>query len=337
MKIRIHVQTPQKQSGLSLIELMIALGLGLFLVNTIIDVYSGTRQTYRTQESLARLQENARFAIDTLRKDLRLAGFVGCKNLGEVTPRSSVNTVDSYSSSDVLRGFNDTGQETFSPSLPQNIGNLFDDTADADVLVIRGAGKCASRLNLDMADFENLEIDNNRCGFSEDDVVMLANCESADIFSIENEPILDRENPVAIEAEAPLLSNYLADSGAELLTLTSNVYYVASDPVTGIPALFSANEAQQTPVGELIAEGVESFQIEYGIDNDNDGLPDAYDTVPADLANVLVVKIRLLMRTMEDLGGQAFTHTIDGADIEFPEGPLRKEFVATVSLRNRNL
>ncbi|MGI0117280.1 PilW family protein [Zooshikella sp. RANM57] len=65
----------KKQSGLSLIELMIALVLGLLLLAGVLQVFLGSSQTYRLTGDLARAQENGRFALDMLTRDIRMAGY----------------------------------------------------------------------------------------------------------------------------------------------------------------------------------------------------------------------------------------------------------------------
>jgi type IV pilus assembly protein PilW len=67
-----------KQSGISLIEIMIALLIGLFLLDGVLQLFSSAQQTYRMQSNLARLQENGRFALDFLERDIRMAGYWGC-------------------------------------------------------------------------------------------------------------------------------------------------------------------------------------------------------------------------------------------------------------------
>lgn len=62
------------QHGLSLIELLVAMGLGLILVLGIGTVYLGSRQTYRMQEANARVQETGRFALEVIGRSLRQAG-----------------------------------------------------------------------------------------------------------------------------------------------------------------------------------------------------------------------------------------------------------------------
>jgi len=66
------------QTGLSLIEIMISLLIGAFLLGGVLQIFIGSKQTYRMQENLSRLQENGRFALDFIGRDLRMAGYWGC-------------------------------------------------------------------------------------------------------------------------------------------------------------------------------------------------------------------------------------------------------------------
>lgn len=68
-------QPVSRQKGFSLVELMIALVLGLFLVGGILYVFISNSQTFRTNEALSRMQENGRFAIDFISRDIREAGY----------------------------------------------------------------------------------------------------------------------------------------------------------------------------------------------------------------------------------------------------------------------
>ncbi len=65
------------QSGVTLIELMIAMIVGLFLSAGVIQIFITNNQTYRITDNVSRLQENGRFALDNLGKTIRSAGFKG--------------------------------------------------------------------------------------------------------------------------------------------------------------------------------------------------------------------------------------------------------------------
>jgi type IV pilus assembly protein PilW len=67
----------QGEQGFSLIEVMIALVIALILTIAIGQVFLGNKQTYKTQEDLARMQEDARFVIENMSRAIRLAGYKG--------------------------------------------------------------------------------------------------------------------------------------------------------------------------------------------------------------------------------------------------------------------
>ncbi|HEY8024590.1 MAG TPA: PilW family protein [Burkholderiaceae bacterium] len=64
-----------RQAGMSIVELMVALTIGLFLMLVVANLFIGSKQTYRNQDNMSRLQENGRFAISILGKSIREAGY----------------------------------------------------------------------------------------------------------------------------------------------------------------------------------------------------------------------------------------------------------------------
>lgn len=76
----LHV-SKEAQKGLSLIELMISMALGLLVILAVTYVFAGSRTNYRHQESLSAVQESGRIALETLTRDIRMAGYPGCGNL----------------------------------------------------------------------------------------------------------------------------------------------------------------------------------------------------------------------------------------------------------------
>ncbi len=63
------------QAGFSIVELMISLLLGLLLMTGVIQVFLSSRQTYATNEAMARQQENGRFALEFIARSARTAGY----------------------------------------------------------------------------------------------------------------------------------------------------------------------------------------------------------------------------------------------------------------------
>jgi len=69
---------PRRQLGLTLVELMVALVLGLVVIGAVTNLFLTNRQTYRTTENLARMQENLRIAYELMARDAREAGATAC-------------------------------------------------------------------------------------------------------------------------------------------------------------------------------------------------------------------------------------------------------------------
>jgi type IV pilus assembly protein PilW len=66
----------QRNDGFSLVELMIAMLLGLFIIGGVISVFLSNRVAYRQNENLARMQENARYAFEVVGRDIREVGGI---------------------------------------------------------------------------------------------------------------------------------------------------------------------------------------------------------------------------------------------------------------------
>lgn len=74
------IKAARLQQGLSLIELMVALAIAALLLLGLVQIFASTRVAYQTTDGLARVQENGRFAMDFLQRDVRMAGHMGCVN-----------------------------------------------------------------------------------------------------------------------------------------------------------------------------------------------------------------------------------------------------------------
>ena len=96
-KMSFHIrETGMRHSrGFTLVELMIALLIGLIGTIGIVSLFSGTSKTNRFQEALARLQENGRYATLRIESDLRMSAaqycsaYKGTLLTGTVTPMAT--------------------------------------------------------------------------------------------------------------------------------------------------------------------------------------------------------------------------------------------------------
>jgi type IV pilus assembly protein PilW len=74
-----EANSQRRIGGMTLIELMVALAIGSFLIIGALTVFSQSRTTFRINESVSRLQENARFVFDVMEPEIRMANFWGLR------------------------------------------------------------------------------------------------------------------------------------------------------------------------------------------------------------------------------------------------------------------
>ena len=93
-----HNIIPQRSNGFSLVEMLIAMSIGITLISGILQVLSSSTRMFNHQEQLSLLLENGRFTTDYLGGMLRQAGFV---NVGGViaTPLTGTDGVGETSDS----------------------------------------------------------------------------------------------------------------------------------------------------------------------------------------------------------------------------------------------
>src|ERR1700739_4954612 len=85
------VGSRRPQLGLTLIEMLISIAIGLVVVGAVSYMYLGSKGAYRSNESLARIQEAGRFALDAITRDIRRTGALGCGTVASITTGNAIN------------------------------------------------------------------------------------------------------------------------------------------------------------------------------------------------------------------------------------------------------
>jgi len=349
--------TTNKQAGLTLIEIMIAITLSLFLLGGLLQLVSSNKQTYRVQDAMARVQENGRFSLHFLSKDIRMAGFMGCSNTsGGLTVTNNVKAT-AYSAAAYTAGGDFDGNSAVvglsytTGTLPtelSSLGFVADGSEgsimpNTDALFLRRAESCPGgkvaehNNNTTGGNSAQMKIeDNSICNIQQDDIVMVSNCETADIFGVSNvvnssgggSPHDTIAHGANKNNAPPTLSNgYGADSF--LFKMKSEVYYIGVG-ASGQPALFKRELAIGALNNQELVEGIEGMTILYGEDRGSlDGTADAYVTAANvfDMENVVSIRITATARTLEDN-----IATTESADNDYR---IRRSFTTTIGIRNR--
>lgn len=122
-------QLKRLQIGLSMVELLIAMALGLLLMTGVIQVFLTSRQTYAANEAMGRLQENGRFALDFIARNARNAGYIDPINLNNLpAPIALSGCPTSYCTADNISSTSDRIALAMQP-VPQD-GKRYSCTGD---------------------------------------------------------------------------------------------------------------------------------------------------------------------------------------------------------------
>ena len=325
------------QTGLSLIEIMIALLIGAFLLGGVLQIFISSKQTYRMQEGLSRLQENGRFALDFISRDIRMAGYRGCNRDTTITGSPNVSTNFLFDFNTSIQGFEATSSSAWTPAINAAITSPL---GGSDVITIRRANEQGNLITAHTTGSTNLTLAAST-GLSAGDVVLfVSDCSGAEAFQISS----IAGNIITLQA-APSKSY----SGGEVSQINTISYYVRSTPVktdrTTIIASDHISLYRRTGSNgaQELVEGIENMQILYG---ENVSGPDAngFRTpnyyVPAnqivDMTRVVSVRISLLGATLDDnLTAQPLAYTFNGATTTPIDRKIRRVFNTTIALRNR--
>jgi type IV pilus assembly protein PilW len=257
-----------RQSGLTLVELMVALAIGSFLMIGAVQIYSQSRQAFVINESIARVQETAQFAMDTIEADLRMASNWGRNSRGlAVEGRSIIG--DANPNGLPLPANNCGADWVLNLALPiDGVNNGYGlacaatggSQAQSDVITIRRA----SVVHVDPA-AGRLQIQSSRI--------------QGELFADGAVPGAFSAATAAGAADDP--RNPAFESETHNLMVSS--YYVSptSTLINGVPTLrrhrlIGGGILGPRIVDEEVAPGIENLQIQLGVDVDADNTVDRY-------------------------------------------------------------
>lgn len=293
--------SPRSQAGLSLVELMISIVLGLLILAAVSYIFANNARTRDELEQMSQQVENGRYALQLLGEDLQMAGYYGehwpvtttgsqfCEAVPAAIPDPCDSTLGSIRTNMLMhvQGFNNANA----------LSCITDYKTGTDVIVVRRASTCTSSNPAE------------------------TNCESI----VSGAPYLQASgcsagaSPDTIKCNIDSTTGNLTlrkvdcSSTAGIRRYRTHIYFVANNNLSGdgIPTLKRAElGAEGFTVVPLVA-GIENLQFEYGVDTTSDGATDSYTSAPADITawlNVMLVKIHLLARN-ESMAPPSYSDT----------------------------
>lgn len=320
----------KKQQGISLIEITIAMFLGLLVVVALVQVLISNHRLNQLQDEMSILQENGRIAIELLTRDIRSADNWGCLSANRVirhVPTSHASYVDLDTGLDGVEG---TG-------------------GAADRLILRGARMIPDvRVGNQVGPLAPLPITGSGGAFVKEYVednkglLLVTDCESADMFA----PSAASETSI-VHLTSGFSKTY--QNNAFLYQPYQIEYFVENN------SLFRRLNNENR---DEIADQVEALEILYG--EDTDAIPDGIANIfrsrdkVVNIDRVVSVKLNLLFHSAENIGtgkqkvffnweeqyGNGIGDPNTNSDsLQYPIGEddtrMRRVFSSTVALRNR--
>ncbi len=301
-----------RQSGVTLIELMVSMTIGLLISLIIGTVFVNGSRAYAQDDRYARMLENGRYALEQIVTDLRLIAF-----WGEMTDPAAIATA-------LLPG-EDCDIDVFDGSTPVLFNNphaapptvQFDIDANScpDTMVDVRAG--TSQLALKHTSGLGLTAG------AADSVVFLRSNGTAGT-------LVDDAGSTALPA------------GFQDWEYSPAIYYIGD--IDGIPRLCRSQLSETafptaSPDDQCVATGVEQFHVQFGLDTDTDGVVNRYKSNPtaAEMEQAIIARVYVLVRSETADPAYKNNKTYNLGDLVVDaggDGFYRRVFSSTVKLRN---
>jgi len=358
--------------GFSMVEILVGLMLGLFLMAGILQLFVANKQTYRFHDALSRMQENGRFALEVLSNSIRMTGFTGCPASNSVTNVLCNNTCDNTWWRDFdtnpLLGYDGTAafpDEKFTTAGGKRISGT-----DA-IISLGGGGGVYSVTAVDAAStptYFSLNTRNRPNGpaLNDGDIATICNTQNTTLFqvtTVNTSPVTIEYAQGACDAGAcpsgGTINNSSADLGGTAALYTANqasmvdyiptAFYIGTSNSGTTRSLYQSQLQGAVMAGQELVEGVQDMQIFYGEDTSAppDGIADVYLDAAnvTNWANVTIVRINLLLVSLEDnivnqpqsyeFPNDTGDSAVSGRRVTATDRRLYQTFSTTIGIRNR--
>jgi type IV pilus assembly protein PilW len=329
------------QGGFTIIELLVGMALALVMTAIIASVFGRASRATNVTQTVNEIQEQGRVALDMLQRDVRSAGYIGCNSnrlIGSgalvnniATPTGYRNKFDEY-----LMGFEGTGA-SFSPAADAGLATASPAALrSSDALTIRIPATDPVSLSAAMTAGTGVVPVFSTTGFAVGQRAIIGDCGQSTAFYVTGlAGGLQHSASAGTNSSADFAYTYGID--AMVVPFSTLTYYLAANGVGTTRSLYRRVDGAAT--SEQIAEGVEDFQVQYGVDTDSDNAADLFVSADAvaDWQRVVSVRASLLMRSKLDNAAQnTQAYDFNGSTgIVAADKRLRRPFDVSIQLRNR--
>jgi len=329
----------QRQQGLSIIELMIALLLGLLLMGGVLQLFLSSKRTYQTNAALSQVQESGRFALEFLAFDLRNAGYRGeCMSALDTTlvpaslAKSNGQDDIRYILGTGIQGWSKASRANKSASTPDWVPS---GANDSDVVLLKHAADPV-KVKITATSLTQISTD-QATGLAKGRLLVIDDPIACFLFSNQDGPT---DSHVAVSGSNGFGRTY--QTTAHLLLYQSALYYLKDNTSTGVPSLWRQVYNGSSPPAEELVSGIQQLQIRYAVGDANgqltlDANGQAYQDASTitDWQSVVAARISLIaVSTATNVVTPNQQLLFNGVQVTIPNGRLAQIFTQTVSLRN---
>ncbi len=307
-----------RQQGFSLVELMVAVTVGLILLGAVLAVFIANRGIYSSNKAVAQIQEDGRFALSFLQHDVRMAGYMGCAEDTQLNSILNVATNDYiYDFAEGITGYEATNtgpSATYvlpatlaaattgsfdaesdpnvpalsSSEVPFTTNGVGEPLQGSDFLVLRYADSTPENVtqvpSTQAANFK-FYVSTPLSFVQPGQIGIITDCVKATLFQITNTNgyTVVHNSGAGTPGNTTHVLGPQYGPGAELVVPDMMIYYIGLG-VDGQPALFRADLSTISSPGTLtltpeeLVANVENMQILYGEDTTGNGTPNVYVT-----------------------------------------------------------
>jgi type IV pilus assembly protein PilW len=333
-----------RSAGVTLVELMIAITIGLFAIGTMSALFAANSRTRAEIERAGQQVENGRFALDLLRDDVRQAGFFGgfvgtAQLTSPCVPRTGVVLTAANLGWDPVTGRTPPAIHGYpATEIPVSDTCLSNASPGSDVLILRSVESAAVTVAVAAG-----------AGFANDWYQQASTCADAAIDPAASPFVVAPGGAGA--ATRFTLHEKDCITPAPLWRLVVRAYYVGRCSVCsgagdGIPTLRMVELSGSSATSAAVVEGIEAIRVDYAFDLAGAGRVDtlrrcraAVDPCSAaDWPRLAAVQIHLLARSLGASAGHRDAKTFDmglaGTAGPFDDGYRRRLYAAQIAVPN---
>lgn len=306
-----------RQRGLSLIELMVSLVIGLILMTAVISVVLNANRTQQELAKFGRQLENGRYAVSLLQRELAHAGYYGEYYVLSSPPSTLPDpcSTDPATIADALP-MHIQGYDAPTGNPPPSCISDADHTDGTDILVIRRVSTATTAPGSLVG--SEIYLQGRATSFVLDDG------SDSSVFDLTD----------------------MSGATADIHKFRVDIYFVGPDD-DGVPVLkkleLTDNSGTLGWVERSLVSGIENLQIDYGIDRDGDGTPnsgtggDPFEVAPDidEWPDVVTTRIHALARNIESTPGYSDPKVYDmgkGGSFDPSDDSYRRHLYTATSL-----